>query len=269
MKIIDSHVHLYPDEVKRDEFVAGYVAQNRLDYTESGLLSHMRAFKVSHSLVISSRFLNNEYTINLAKRHPQKFSAALTLWRAQNEARAIPKLIQQLTNKEVKAVKFYLGYRPINVRDKKWRPIYKSAIKLDKPVIFHTGDTLYETARLKYAHPLVLDDLAVDFPSLKIVIAHFGNPWILDASEIVYKNKNVYADLSAFFAGPWTPQPHLLRRVAEAIEHCGPEKLMFGSDYPVARIDESLKFIKMLKFSNTGKKAVFGETAAKVYNLPI
>lgn len=269
MKIIDSHVHLYPEEIKSDKFVADLVVQNKLDYTEKGLLAHMSASKVAHALVISNRFSNNKYTIDLAKRNPKKFSAAVTLWRARSEKAAIRKVIEQLQNKNVKAVKFYPGYSPINVRDKKWSAIYLAAIKLNKAAIFHTGDTLYHTALLKYANPLVLDELAVAFPQLKIVIAHFGNPWLMDAAEIVYKNKNVYADLSAFFAGPLTSQPHLVRRVAEAIEHCGPEKLMFGSDFPVARIDESIKFIKLLKLPKLAQKSVFGETAAKVFNLQI
>ena len=57
------------------------------------------------------------------------------------------------------------------------------------------------SAKLKYAHPLNVDEVAVDNPGVKIIICHLGNPWILDCQEILYKTKNVYADISGLFCG--------------------------------------------------------------------
>ena len=67
--------------------------------------------------------------------------------------------------------------------------------------MFHTGDTATSTGSLKHAHPLTLDAVANLRPELKIVICHFGNPWISDVAELIYKHPNVYADISGLVAG--------------------------------------------------------------------
>ena len=69
------------------------------------------------------------------------------------------------------------------------------------PVFFHTGDTYSPRARLRFAQPLAIDDVAVDHPKACFVLAHLGNPWLTDAAEVVYKNVNVWADLSGFVVG--------------------------------------------------------------------
>src|SRR5262249_12820140 len=102
---------------------------------------------------------------------------------------------------QVKAFKVFLGYLHYEPSSPNYRPYYRLAAKYDVPVIFHTGDTFSRTAKVKYAHPLKIDEVAVDFPDTKFVLAHFGNPWIMDAAQVVYKNKNVWADLSAILIG--------------------------------------------------------------------
>ena len=69
------------------------------------------------------------------------------------------------------------------------------------PVVFHTGDTYSPRAKLRYARPLLIDDVAVDHPDTRFVLAHLGNPWLTDAAEVVYKNVNVWADLSGLVVG--------------------------------------------------------------------
>ena len=105
---------------------------------------------------------------------------------------------------KVKALKCYLGYLPFGPDDDARRPYYKLAQKYRIPVIFHTGDTYSKLAKVRLAHPLRVDDIAVEYPEMKIVLAHLGNPWILDAAEVIYKNNqfgdgNVWADVSALF----------------------------------------------------------------------
>ncbi len=98
-------------------------------------------------------------------------------------------------------IKIYLGYFPYYASDPLYKPIYELALAHDLPVVFHTGDTANPAGRLKYSHPLTVDDIAVDYPQLKIVLAHFGNPWLVDAAEVAKKNHNVYIDLSGLAVG--------------------------------------------------------------------
>jgi uncharacterized protein len=88
---------------------------------------------------------------------------------------------EYIKTKKIVAVKMYLGYEPFYANDEACNPIYELCVKYDVPVIFHTGDTLNTStvrARIKYAHPIHIDDVAVSYPKLKIIIAHLGNPWL-------------------------------------------------------------------------------------------
>jgi hypothetical protein len=102
---------------------------------------------------------------------------------------------------QVRALKVYLGYLRYEPYAPAYRRYYKLAAKYKIPVIFHCGDTYSVTAKVRYAHPLKIDEVAVDFPETKFVLAHFGNPWIMDAAQVAYKNKNVWIDLSAIVIG--------------------------------------------------------------------
>jgi len=77
--------------------------------------------------------------------------------------------------------------------------IYDLAMEFNVPVMIHTGDTFNPKGKLRFAHPLNVDDVAVDNPGLKLVICHSGNPWIRDCMEVVYKN--TFADISGLVLG--------------------------------------------------------------------
>jgi hypothetical protein len=77
-------------------------------------------------------------------------------------------------------------------------------VEFGSPLMVHTGDTLSETAKVKFSHPLNIDDIAVENPELKIVMCHLGNPWIIDCQEMLHKNRNVYADISGLVIGDFT-----------------------------------------------------------------
>src|SRR6185437_4398865 len=106
-----------------------------------------------------------------------------------------------LATKQVRALKAYLGYLHYAPDHPGYRPYYELAERYQLPVIFHTGDTYSPCAKLRYAQPLLVDDVAVDHPKVKFVLAHLGNPWLTDAAEVIYKNINVWADLSGLVVG--------------------------------------------------------------------
>jgi len=104
-------------------------------------------------------------------------------------------------------IKIYLGYVHQYAYDKKYEPAYELAEKYDVPVVFHTGDTNSRRAKLKFADPLTIDEVAVDHPKVRFVIAHCGNPWIESAAEVAYKNPNVFLDGSALLIGDLDRMP--------------------------------------------------------------
>lgn len=101
------------------------------------------------------------------------------------------------------------------------------------------GDTLktVKSARLKYAHPLAIDDIASDFEEVTFVIAHMGYPWHKDTAAVCYKNDNVYADISGFVYGEFTGKDahNFDQVITEFTSFTGShDKLLFGSDFPIS-----------------------------------
>jgi predicted TIM-barrel fold metal-dependent hydrolase len=144
---------------------------------------------------------------------------------------------------QVRALKGYLGYLPFGPDHAGYRPYCELAQKHGVPFVFHTGDTYSAVARLRYARPLLVDDVAVDHPRVKFVLAHLGNPWLTDAAEVVYKNVNVWADLSGLAVGGaehFTAEERretleeaqsALRRAFRYAER--PNRFLYGSDWPL------------------------------------
>ena len=137
-------------------------------------------------------------------------------------------------------LKVYAGYRPIHVADKRYHSFYDLARMHDMPVVIHTGDTALPDALLKYAHPLTVDELAVQFPDVRFVMAHAGNPWLIDAVEVARKNPNVYLELSGLFAGRFDARAMAeeerayLDYIRMWTRYLGRyDKILYGSDWPL------------------------------------
>src|SRR4051794_32762134 len=103
---------------------------------------------------------------------------------------------RQLRQGHVKALKGYLGYLYYGPDHPHYIPYYELAARYRVPVIFHTGANYSTAAKVRYAHPLLVDEVAVDHRGVSFVMAHFANPLLTDAAEVLYKNDNVWADLS-------------------------------------------------------------------------
>ncbi|MGH2524529.1 MAG: amidohydrolase family protein, partial [Anaerolineales bacterium] len=140
--------------------------------------------------------------------------------------------------------------------------VYEKCIQFNVPVMFHTGTSIFPRARNKYGDPLDLDDVIVDFPELKVIIAHGGRPlWMDTALFLLRRSRNVYLDVSSippknllnYF--PW------LERVAD--------RAMFGSDWPgpmVMDLGKNVEDFYGLPLSEETKRKVLRETALKLFS---
>lgn len=168
-------------------------------------------------------------------------------------------------------LKVYLGYIYRYANDPRYRPLYRLAEKYDVPVVFHTGDTSSAKGKLKYADPLTIDEVAVDHPKMKFVIAHCGNPWIESAAEVAYKNPNVYLECSAMLIGKLDEMPaekvdaFVVRPISWIFGYVeDPKKLMFGTDWPLTDIKTYVEAYKRA-IPKEHWKAVFHDNAARVF----
>jgi predicted TIM-barrel fold metal-dependent hydrolase len=159
---------------------------------------------------------------------------------------------------KVVALKAYLGYFHYGPDSPSYRTYIRLASRYKIPFIFHTGDTWSTTAKVRFAHPLLVDDVAVDFPDVKFVLSHFGYPWLMDAAEVVYKNENVWADVSGLIVGgpaafptdaegnpaPGSLAASVLPDLRKAFAYAEkPHRFLFASDWPMAPMASYRAFV--------------------------
>jgi predicted TIM-barrel fold metal-dependent hydrolase len=159
-----------------------------------------------------------------------------------------------LTEGRVRALKGYLGYLHYGPDHPGYVPYYELAARYGIPFVFHTGDTYSPRAKLRFARPLLVDDVAVDHPDVRFVLAHLGNPWLTDAAEVVYKNINVWADLSGLAVGSADSfrdeaGREALHDAAAAVGRAfryaeRPNRFLYGSDWPLAPMAAYRDFIR-------------------------
>ncbi len=105
---------------------------------------------------------------------------------------------------------------------------YEAAVQLQMPVLFHSGVHNDPDSVLQYGQPVLLDEVAREFPSLKIIIAHMGYPWGPETIALLGKHSNVYSDISWMLQQPWSAYQSLLSAHQHGVMH----KLLFGSGFP-------------------------------------
>ena len=125
----------------------------------------------------------------------------------------------------LKLAPIYQNFHPM---DERMMPVYAFCEGRGIPVLVHQGTTFPRRAPLKYALPIQIEDVALAFPDLKIVVAHMGHPWVEDAVVLIRKQPNVFADISALYYRPWQYYNALML----AQEYGTGHKLLMGSDYP-------------------------------------
>jgi uncharacterized protein len=139
--------------------------------------------------------------------------------------------------------------------------IYRAAEANGIPVMFHTGTSVFPGARNKFGDPIYVDDVAVDFPKLKILLAHGGRPlWMDTAFFLIRRHPNVYLDVSGI---PPKKLLHYFPRLGE-IAH----KTLFGSDWPgpgVPDIKRILEELRALPLSEQARSQILEKTAASLW----
>lgn len=177
-----------------------------------------------------------------------------------------------LRTRRIKALKLYPGYEPFYVHDARMRVVYELAGEYGVPVMIHTGDTYDPKGKVKFAHPLEVDEVAVDFRDVTFVICHLGNPWVTDAMEVLYKNDNVVADVSGFTLKHFEErfERYMLDQIREVIAYAGDRsKLLFGTDWPICDMGSYIRFVKKLELSPQEAEQIFWYNSVRVFNLDL
>ena len=186
--------------------------------------------------------------------------------------RSLELFAAQLEKRECVGLKFYPGYNTVSLNDPRHDPYFDLAEQFDVPVVIHTGELSGSRGLLKFSHPLTVDEVAVRFPHVRFVMAHYGNPWIVDATAVAAKNPNVFLDLSGMAEGNFTVEKytqhfggHLeyLRHWLAYLDRW--DKVMYGSDWPLVNIPAYIGVIRSL-VPEPHREAVFFGNACRVFS---
>ncbi|MFC7528287.1 amidohydrolase family protein [Actinoplanes sp. GCM10030250] len=172
---------------------------------------------------------------------------------------------QLVADHGVRGFKFHPSIQGFSPDDRLAYPLYEAIEELGAVALFHTGQTGIGAGvrggggiRLKYSNPMLVDDVAVDFPDLRIILAHPSFPWQDEALAVATHKEHVYIDLSG-----WSPKyfpPQLVRYANSLLQ----DKVLFGSDYPVITPDRWLADFARLELKDTVRPKILKENAARL-----
>ena len=240
------------------------------------LREQMEAHGVDYALVLSSYKVTPERPstrelLELVQDEP-RIGVVAGMCHGRERAAELAELRSLLEEGRLKGLKLYPGYESFSIHELGLRELYALAGRFGVPVMIHTGDTYAPGSRVRYAHPLAVDDLAVEFPEVTFVLCHLGSPWFVDAMEVLYKNANVVADISGLTLGSFEPrfERFALDRLNEVLAWLNdPSKLLFGSDWPLSDIASYLRFVSRLEATPEEREGLLWRNAARVFRLEL
>ena len=215
----------------------------------------------------ASRKITNEEIAELAHKNADVAIpfASINPHRGEAGVREARRLIKDFG---VKGFKFHPSVQDFNPNDRMAYPLYEAIAEAKLPALFHTGQTGVGAGtpggggiRLKYSNPMLLDDVAADFPDMPIVLAHPSFPWQEEALSVATHKPQVYIDLSG-----WSPKyfPPILVQYANTLLK---DKILFGSDYPVMAPERWVAEFEKLPIKPEVRPLIMKENAAKLLKL--
>jgi predicted TIM-barrel fold metal-dependent hydrolase len=248
--IVDCHSHIqeYPGHIS-EEFATE--ANSRSRGKPIGLHappeSHWAAMKNVDKVIVfgirafhSGLAIPNEYVADYVLAHPEKvIGFAAVDPTKDNVHETLEHAVDDLKLRGVKLGPIYQNIHPL---DERMLPVYAFCEKRNLPIMIHQGTTFPRRAPLKFSLPILLEDVAMQFPDLKMIIAHMGHPWITETVVMIRKQPNFYADISALHYRPW----QFYNALICAREYGVLNKLLFGSDFPYTTPDASMTDLRAL-----------------------
>jgi len=268
---IDVHVHLEPVEDNPiDAAAKKYFGDSGAPRDRTGLAVYYRSRKiafvifgvderltgkprVSNDEVVQFANDNSDIAIPFASIDPHRGADGV------QEAKLL------VSAGVVRGLKLHPPVQQFFPNDRIAYPLYEVFAEAQLPVIFHTGHSGIGTGlpggggvRLKYGNPLPIDDVAADFPTLPIIMAHPSFPWQDEAISICLHKPNIYIDLSG-----WSPKyfpPNLIQYANTLLKN----KVIFGSDYPLITPDRWLSDFEKIGIRDEVRPLILKENAVRL-----
>jgi predicted TIM-barrel fold metal-dependent hydrolase len=280
MRIID--LHCYPgtqtwidSQGPYPAALAKYWKRDWVAKSEDAVVAEFAAAGVEACLValdlettVNAPPCTNEYVHGMWQRHPERIIqcwGALDPFRGEVATEQAKKAIEELG---------FIGFHfhPIMqhfaVNDRRFYPLFETIAGLGAAVMVDVGTTGMGAglpgglgARIRHAHPSAIDDLAADFPNLKIIMAHPGWPWVDETTAVALHKGNVYWEMSG-----WAPK-YLPDELKRDIRGRMQDKVMFGSDYPSMPYERIMREWDEIGYADAIKEKLFHGNAERVLGL--
>ena len=224
-------------------------------------------FTVDSELATGHPALSNEEIADAAAEHPDVLIPFGSIDPARGAAgvRSARRLVEE---HGVRGFKFHPSIQAFAPNDPAVYPLYEELESLGVPALFHTGQTGIGAGlpggrgiKLRYSDPMLIDDVAADFPGLTIIMAHPSVPWQDAAISVATHKANVYIDLSG-----WSPKyfpPQLVRAANTLLKH----KVLFGSDYPLLQPERWISDFAALDIKDDVRPLIMKENAIRALGL--
>src|SRR5580658_2213913 len=272
---IDTHVHIESEAVGNaaDEAAKKYFGDTGVARGRKELAEYYRSRKIGcvvfsvderltgrppvpNEEVAAFAAENSDIVMAFASVDPTRGAEAV------NEARRL------IAAGGIRGFKLHPPLQRFHANDKIAYPFYEVLAEAKLPVIFHTGNSGIGTGmpggggvRLKYGNPMDMDDVAVDFPDMPIILAHPSFPWQDEAISVCLHKPQVYIDLSG-----WSPKyfsPILIQYANTLLKR----KMLFGSDYPLITPDRWLKDFAEINILEEVRPLILKENAMRLFGL--
>jgi len=278
---IDVHVHAERNENEPQdpvtsemlEAVAQYFGTAPVQPTAAEVAEYYRerkmmavVFTVDDEAGLGRRRLGNDEVLAAARENPDVLIPFGSV--DPHKGKLGVREVRELIDAGVRGFKFHPNTQAFWPNDRAWYPLYEPIAHAGLIALFHSGTTGIGAGmpggggvRLKYSNPMLVDDVAADFPELKIILAHPSFPWQDEALAIAVHKPNVYIDLSG-----WSPKyfpENLIRYTNSQLKH----KMLFGSDYPLITPDRWLADFEKLPIKDEVRPLVLKDNAVRLLGL--
>jgi predicted TIM-barrel fold metal-dependent hydrolase len=280
MLITDCHVHIQPlDLILKQEALALMrdgrpEYQQMLEFSRSPrvFLNFLDSIGVERAVIINSAAPDvigalpglNQFVTQYVREDPRRLISCGSLH--PRHADNFMRDVEEMVRLGVRLIKLHPPHQLVYANEylsglKELEILYRAAEANGIPLMIHTGTSIFPGARNKYGDPIYVDDVAVDFPKMKIILAHGGRPlWMQTAFFLVRRHPNVYLDISSI-------PPQQLLNWFPRLEEIAP-KTLFGSDWPgpgVVDIKKNLDAIRAMPLSSAAKEHILSKTALAMW----